>query len=183
MAAAERVPPAAKQVQCPGLRPGVGHLPASPVQPDGPIQLAAPVPPGFKPVAVVRCITVTSDTHGGFRLSERKEAAVTGLSRLLAALREPSAPKPKGPLPACMAPANSGQWLVLVSATGQVVRPLLPVGLCGEPIEPVLASLKSLHWITLSTAVAPGGIIRPPLHGGPIHDITPAITAVQAGAQ
>ena len=169
-------------MECPAAGTGAGHLPTLPVQPDGPIQAAEPVPPGFKAVAVVRCITVISDAHGGFRLGERKEAAVTGLGRLLAALREPSTPKPRGPLPACLAPANSGTWFVLVSATGQIVRPLLPVGLCGEPIAPVLESLNSLRWITLSIVSGPGSI-RPPLHGGPIHDITPAITAVQAGAQ
>jgi hypothetical protein len=119
---------------------------------------------------------VTSVSHGVIRIEQRREAAIAGLSRLVAALRELSAPRPKGPLPACMVPVTSRPWFVLVSATGQVIYPLLPLGLCGEPIGPVLSSLNSLHWITLGTVALHPLPIRPPLHGGPVHDITPAIT-------
>ena len=181
-AAVARVPSVARRVQCPVLMAQIGHLPDSPVQPLGPVEPAESVPPGFKPVAVVQCVTAISVKSGSFRLAQRKQAAVTGLGSLLAALRKPSTPRPKGALPACMVPANSGPWFVLVSATGQVIRPLVPVGLCGGPVPAVLASLHSLHWITLSTTSLPGGTVRPPLHGGPVHDITPAITAPQAGS-
>ena len=144
------------------------------------VEPAEPVPAGFRPVAVVECVTVTSLGHGGVLTYQRRQAAVTGLGRLLAALREPSTPRSRGLLPACMVPGTSQLWFVLVSASGEVIRPAVPVGLCGEPIEPVLASLNSLHWITLGIVRLP--VLRLPLHGGPVHDITPGITAVQAGS-
>jgi hypothetical protein len=71
---------------------------------------------------------------------------------------------------------------VLVSASGQVIRPVVPVGICGQPAAAVLASLKSLRWISLGTANLPGGPLRPLLHGGLVHvgtpriDISPATT-------
>jgi hypothetical protein len=181
------VPAAARRVQCPGVippvrLPGSAHQdvvvqPHASVQPNGPVRLAEPIPAGFRPVAVVRCVTVTSVKHGVIRIDQRREAAIAGLSRLVAALREPSTSQPKGPLPACMVPVNSWPWFVLVSASGQVVYPLLPLGLCGEPMGSVLASLNSLHWITLSTVALHPVPMRPPLHGGPVHVITPGITA------
>jgi hypothetical protein len=160
----------------------LGHLPGSvqpngTVQPNGPVQPGEPIPAGFKPVAVVECVRVTSVNHGVIRIEERRQAAVAGLGRLLAALREPSHPQPKGVLlPACLTPiVYSWPWFVLVSATGQVIHPVVPVGICGQPAPEVLASLKSLHWITLGTTPLPTGPLRPPLHGGPVHDGTPRI--------
>lgn len=181
------VPAAARRVQCPAVilpvrlpgsaRQYVSVQPHGSVQPDGPVQLAEPIPAGFRPVAVVRCVTVTSVSHGVFRIDQRRQAAIAGLSRLVAALREPSAQRPKAPLPACIVPLTSRPWFVLVSATGHVIYPLMTLGLCREPIGPVLAVLNSLHWITLSTTALRPEPIRPPLHGGPVQDITPAITA------
>jgi hypothetical protein len=156
--------------------------PITPVQPKDPYEPTEPVPAGFKPVAVVECVWVTSVNHGVFRIEERRQAAVAGLGRLLAALRERSHPQPKAALPACLTPTYSRPWFVLVSATGQAIRPAIPVGLCGLPAPAVLASLKSLHWISLGTVNLPWGPLRPPLHGGPIHvgppriDISPATT-------
>jgi hypothetical protein len=181
------VPPAARRVTCPVVMSPLGHLPGSvqpydPVQPKGPYEPVEPIPAGFKPVAVVECVWVTSVNHGVIGIDERRQAAVTGLARLLAALREPSHPQPKGTLPACMTPMYSWPWFVLVSASGQVIRPVVPVGTCGLPAAAVLASLKSLHWISLGTASLPGGALHPPLHGGPVHvgtpriDISPATT-------
>ena len=184
-ASSTAVPAAARRVQCPDIIPpvrlpdsarqSISVQPHATVQPDGPVQLAEPIPAGFRPVAVVRCVTVASVKHGVIRIDQRREAAIAGLSRLEVALREPSTPRPKGPMPACMAPVTARPWFVLVSATGQVIDPLLPLGLCGLPIGPVLASLNSLHWITLGTvALHP---LHPPLDGRPVLDITPAITA------
>jgi hypothetical protein len=179
---AAAVPAAARRVQCPVVMAPLGRLP-DPGQPNGPVQAVEPIPAGFKPVAVVECVRVTSVSHGVIRIEERRQAAIAGLGRLVAALREPSHPQPKAVLPACMTPVYSWPWFVLVSATGQVIHPVLPVGLCGLPAPEVLASLKSLHWITLGTARLPGGPLRPLLHGGPVHagtpriDISPATTA------
>jgi hypothetical protein len=151
--------------------------PDGPIQPNGPVQPAEPIPAGFRPVAVVECVRAASVDHRVIRIEERRQVAISGLGRLLAALRKPSTPRPKGALPACMAPAYAWPWFVLVSATGEIIHPVVPVGLCEEPIEPVLASLNSLHWITLSTVrLAPAPFLHP-MHAGPVHDITPAITA------
>jgi hypothetical protein len=176
---AAAIPPAARRVQCPAVIEPLVPVPESakgggPVRFNGPIQPAGPIPAGFKPVAVVECVTVSSVNHGIVRIEERRRVAVAGLGRLLAALREPSTPRPKGVLPACMVPVRSWPWLALVSATGQIVHPVVSAGLCGLPSAPVLASLNSLHWITLGTVSLPIGPLRPPLHGGPVHVGTPA---------
>jgi hypothetical protein len=160
----------------------LGRLPDS-VQLNGADEAVEPIPAGFKPAAVVECVRVTSVSHGVIRIEERRQAAIAGLGRLVAALREPSHPQPKGVLPACLTPVYSWPWFVLVSASGQVIHPVLPVGLCGQPAPEVLASLKALHWITLGTARLPGGPLKPLLHAGPVHagppriDISPATTA------
>ena len=120
---------------------------------------------------------MASVKHGVIRIDQRREAAIAGLSRLVAALRKPSTVRPRGPLPACMVPVTARPWFVLVGATGQVIYPIVPLGLCGAPIGSVLASLNSLHWITLGTVALHPLPIRPPLHSGPVLDITPAITA------
>jgi len=90
---------------------------------------------------VVECVTVASVRHGVVRIDQRRQAAIAGLGRLLTALRERPAPRLKGPQPACMVPVTARPWFVLVSTTGLVIHPVVPVGLCGEPIGPVLASL------------------------------------------
>ncbi len=139
------VPTAVRRVRCPAVSaPALGQPGAA-----GP---AEPIPAGFRPVAVVECVTITSVRHGVVRTEQRRQAAVTGLGGLLAALREP-ATRAKGPLPACIVPSAAVPWFVLIGAYGQVLRPAVPAGLCGEPIEPVLASLHSLHWITLGTVI------------------------------
>jgi hypothetical protein len=154
-------------VQCPAVIGPLVPLPDS-SKGGGPVLPAGPIPAGFKPAAVVECVTVSSINHGIVRIEDRRRVAVTGLGRLLTALRKPSTPRPRGVLPACMVPVRSWPWFVLVSASGQVVHPVVPVGLCGMPSEAVLASLNSLHWITLSPVRLPIGPLRPPLRGGPV---------------
>lgn len=180
------VPRVARRVQCPAVfpvvrlpdiaQPYVSVQPNSQVQPDGPGQAMEPIPAGFRPVAVVECVTVTSLHHGVFRTERVRRAAVTGLGRLLAELRKPTEPRPREPLQTCLVPATSWPWFVLVGASGQVIRPVTPVGLCGQPLEPLLADLNSLHWIRLGTIGLRPVMVAPPLHGGPVHDITPGIT-------
>lgn len=159
------VPAAVRQVRCPAVSaPALGQPGAA-----GP---AEPIPAGFRPAAVVECVTITSVRHGVVRTEQRRQAAVTGLGGLLAALREPAS-RAKGPLPACIVPAAAVPWFVLVGVDGQAVRPAVPASLCGEPIDPVLASLHSLRWITLGTVILPPVPARPPLHGGPAHVVKP----------
>jgi len=147
-AALASVPAPARQVRCPAGIPGPASLTA-------PGQQALSIPTGFTLVAVVRCVRVVVRVPGrGMWLAEKRQAAVTGLARLMTALREPSAPhNSKGPIPQCLAPYTVLPWFVLVSRDGQVIRPRVPVNVCRLPIEAVLASLNSMHWITLSTTL------------------------------
>jgi|SRR5215469_501917 len=152
---------AARRVKCPAIDTGVAGLP-------GRGQRTLPIPAGFKPVAVVECVRIPAIAPvAGTRIVEVRRVAVTSLGRLVAALRLPSTPRRRGILPACLAPISNLPWLVLIGPDDQLVRPRVPVGLCGLPIVPVLASLSSVHWRTLgSTNGSPiGG--RLPASGQP----------------
>jgi hypothetical protein len=173
------VPPAAKRVPCPGVMPPL-RLPGlvqsgGAVQPNGPIQPEEPIPPGFRPAAVVECVTVAAVHHGVVRIEERRQAAIAGLGRLMTALRHPYHPQLKVEAPTCMRPAVPWPWFVLVGANGRVIHPIMPVGICGQPAPGVRDALNSLHWIPLGTVWLRPIPFRPPMHGGPIHDITPGI--------
>lgn len=122
-------------------------------------QPGEPIPPGFRPVAVVECVRlpVIVPVTGG-PIVEKRRVAFDGLGRLLKALRMPSTARRRGLVPACLTPiANLLPWLVLIGPDDQLVHPRIPVGLCGLPIVPVLASLSSMHWQTLGTTVVGGG--------------------------
>jgi hypothetical protein len=117
------------------------------------------IPAGFQAIAVVRCIPTgaVGPAQGGFA-NARKEVAVTGLGPLVAALREPSARHVHPGLGVgCPVPALSGVRLMLVSASGAVIYPRIPITSCGVPIQPVTASLGALHWIELSTPAGNAG--------------------------
>jgi hypothetical protein len=179
-AAAATVPAAARQVLCP-----LASLPAQ----HAPTEL---VPAGFAAVAVVDCVHVpAAGPSTGLGTEEKREVAVSGLAALLTALRLPSAPR-RSPLPACLVTGAGIPQLTLIGRNGQVIHPTVPTSACGLPIEQVLASLTALHWISLG--VTPGGPVipqtavsplpaagqpsipstgRPPLHGGPVHRLTP----------
>lgn len=137
----------ARRVQCP---PGGAGVPGPP----GRFQPGEPIPAGFKPLAVVECvrIPVIVPVTGG-PIVELRRVAFTGLGRLVAALRLPSTPRRRGLVPACLAPIASLPWLMLIGPGDQLVHPRIPLGICGQPIVPVLASLSSLHWQTLGTTV------------------------------
>jgi hypothetical protein len=134
-------------VTCPPDGAGLRGVP-------GRIQPGQPIPAGFMPVAVVECvrIPVLVPVTGG-PIVEKRRVAVAGLSRLLAALRLPPTPRRRGLVPACLAPIANLPWLVLIGPHDELVHPRIPTGLCGLPIVPVLASLSSLHWLTLGTTV------------------------------
>jgi hypothetical protein len=118
----------------------------------GRFQPGEPIPAGFRPVAVVECVRlpVIVPVTGG-PIVERRRVAFDGLGRLVKALRMPSTPRRRGLVPACLAPIANLPWLMLIGHGDQLVHPRIPVGLCGLPIVPVLASLSSMHWQTLGT--------------------------------
>jgi hypothetical protein len=117
-------------------------------------QPGEPIPAGFRPVAVVECvrIPVIVPVTGG-PIVEKRRVAFDGLGRLLKALRLPSTRRSRGLIPACLAPMANIPWLMLIGPHDQLIHPRIPIGLCGLPIVPVLATLSSLHWRTLGTSV------------------------------
>jgi hypothetical protein len=114
--------------------------------------LGQAIPAGFKPVAAVLCVPDSStQSSSGPPADVRKEIAVSGLGPLLAALLQPSAaPSGSSPAPRCLAPATQVFQLALVDAAGTVIDPLIPVTVCGGPIEPVVASIAALDWTVVS---------------------------------
>ncbi len=106
------------------------------------------VPAGFTPVAAVECSPeIVFTTSGRPPIRPVKQVAVSGLARLVAALR--SRPVPTGPNVICAAQAVIMPWFVLVSGNGQVILPRVPAGQCGEPSSRLLASLAALRWVTV----------------------------------
>lgn len=165
---------AARRVKCPADGSRVINVP-------GRSQPAEPIPAGFRAAAVVECVRVPVMVPiAGTPIVELRRVAVAGLGRLLAALRLPSTPRSRGLLQACLTPVAALPSIVLIGADDQLVRPRVPIGLCGEPIVPVLASLASLHWRTLSATkgVSIGPQLR--VQGSPVPNMTPAISGPQS---
>jgi hypothetical protein len=165
----------ARRVKCPALDGAMS--------PWGGSLRARPIPAGFRPVAVIECIRVPAIVPvDGPQPVEMRRVAVSGLGRLVAALRLPSTPRSRGLVPACLVPDLALPWLVFIGPGDHLLHPRVPIGACGLPIVPVLVSLRSLHWKTLSTTtrvpVDPG--LR--VSGSPFPNITPAVTAANPGA-
>ncbi|HYZ57376.1 MAG TPA: hypothetical protein VE733_28265 [Streptosporangiaceae bacterium] len=133
------IPAQALRVACPSDSSKAGrHAAAQPAQ---------RIPAGFMPIAVVQCSPAVVSVNGP-QAAAVKEVAVSGLGRLVAALRAPSVRM--RPDVICPAQAIYIPWFVLVGKNGQVIRPKVPHGDCGEPLAPVLASLNALHWVKAS---------------------------------
>jgi hypothetical protein len=131
------MPAQALRVACPGSKTAAARRSA-----DLPEQ---PIPPGFAPAAVVLCNpAIVFLNHNGRNVPEIRRVATMGLGALMRALRAPSAP-PNSHV-ACLLQATYIAWFVLVGRNGQIVRPKIPVTVCGEPRPAVIASLNRLHW-------------------------------------
>lgn len=166
---------AARRVKCPSLVSGIS--------PRGRYLRAKPIPAGFRPLAVVECIRVPGIVPvDGPEPGELRRVAVSGLSRLVAALRLPATPRTRGLVPACLMPVDrASPWIVFIGPGDHLLRPRIPTGACGLPIVPVQVALNSLHWQTLSpTQRMP--VSPRPVNGSPFPNINPAITAAQPGA-
>lgn len=118
------VPPAALAVTC----PLAGHQ-------------NQPIPAGFEPVAVVRCVLVSIQPT-----EYRREIAASSLGPLLTALLARSSTTTKR----CLMPLMNVPRLALAGANGQVIEPAIPRNICGGPSMAVVASLKALHWTTVN---------------------------------
>jgi hypothetical protein len=151
-------------------------------------QPGQPVPAGFRPVAVVECVAPGPVGTGYTGTMQRRRAAVTRLSGLIAALRDAEAhPPAPGSLTLCL-PRPGTLWFVLVGKDGRLIQPQVPVGYCSPAGQAVLTDLSSLTWITLGVTVVPpvvtqdgalpGGVLAPaPRCLCPMRVLTPQLAA------
>lgn len=110
--------------------PAIGKLRSAPPR--------TQLPQGFRIVAVVRCTTIA---HGAQR-------ADTKLTDLTNALREPSQIPVPGEQVVCAAIGLQIPVFGLVGADGSVIRPQLPLTVCGMPMPNVMSALNGLPWTT-----------------------------------
>lgn len=136
------IPAQALRVACPNTGGKAGRQAAA--------LPAAPVPAGFVPAAVVVCTPAIVLVNGGASAAPVRKIAVTGLGRLVAALRAPTPRLPPGTV--CATQLVYLPWFVLVGENGQVIRPKIPLGPCGELSAAVMHSLDALHWAAVSTS-------------------------------
>jgi hypothetical protein len=81
----------------------------------------------------------------------RLEAAVSNLCPLLTALLSPASTVGSfTAAPPCPMPTVDLFQLALVGANGQVIKPSIPVSVCGRPSQAVVASLAALTWATVN---------------------------------
>ena len=105
--------------------------------------------PAFKPVLVVRCYPKAHGVPGrGLWRYQVKQKADHHLAAFIAALRRASVPTPAGTM--CLAVGYLDPSFVLVDRGGRVVRPSLPVKVCGQPFQAAIADLAHLPWVTVS---------------------------------
>jgi len=122
------------------------------------------MPALFVPVAVERCVTSIQTIAGkGQWETATLEKATSDLAPLIAALRHP--PVTHTPETFCPALAMLPPQIVLISASGQELIPVLPVTGCGLVQSAVLAAIAVMPWQPVSVRL-----------------IAPVPTAVQSGA-
>jgi hypothetical protein len=103
------------------------------------------MPELFVPVAAERCVTSIQKIAGkGQWEIATLEKATSDLTPLIAALRHP--PVTHTPDTFCPALAMLPPEIVLISASGQELIPLLPVTGCGLVQSAVLAAVAALPW-------------------------------------
>jgi hypothetical protein len=116
----------------------------------------------FVPVAAERCVTgVETITGKGQWETATLEKATSDLAPLMAALRQPRGVHT--PDTFCPELAMLPPQIVLLSASGQELVPLLPVTGCGLVQSAVLSAIAALHWQPVSVRlVAPVTPAVPP---------------------
>jgi hypothetical protein len=111
---------------------------------------SGPLPASFRPVAVIRCVTIPGK---GGRLVATMQRADKNLTALISALRRPSARMHPGII--CPAFLVSVPPIVLISGNGSMISPKIPVNECGEVQQQVIAALATLPWKTVSVRLLP----------------------------
>jgi hypothetical protein len=137
------IPALARRLTCPSRSPV-----ASPVA-------GSRVPAGFRAAAVVECISLSGQApESGSQAGYRKFVAVAGLDGLVAAVRSVQAGPATGQL--CLSRPDL-PWFVLISRSGQVLRPALLDLRCGARPDRLQTTLAALPWISLGLARIPAG--------------------------
>ena len=136
------IPALARRLTCPSRSPV-----ASPVA-------GSRVPAGFRAAAVVECISLSGQApESGSQAGYRKFVAVAGLDGLVAAVRSVQAgPPATGQL--CLSRPDL-PWFVLISRSGQVLRPALLDLRCGARPDRLQTTLAALPWISLGLVKMP----------------------------
>lgn len=112
--------------------------------------VGVPLPARFVVTAALRCIESDQMVPGhGLWQFELRQVTRHGLARLATALRRPSVRPPSGL--ACAVPGFFVPPFVLLGANGQMIYPKLPTGECGNPLPQVLAAVRALRWVTVSS--------------------------------
>jgi hypothetical protein len=134
--------PEPRDAQCPATSadPAVAKLKANPAE--------IPLPAGFHPVRVVRCVSESHMISGdGEWQYVDAQTADSALAPFLAALKLPSETPPAGNY-ACTAVGILIPPFALVDASGAIVHPKLPMSYCNAPLPQVLNTLRDLPWRT-----------------------------------
>jgi hypothetical protein len=110
---------------------------------------SASLPVSFVPVSVERCVNGAQTIPGkGLWTTATLQRADSGLAGLVNALRQPPATRRPGTV--CPAVAVIPPQVVLISADGQKLIPLLPASGCGLTQSQVLLALNALRWQPVS---------------------------------
>jgi hypothetical protein len=135
---------------------------------------SASLPVSFVPVSVERCVNGAQVIPGkGLWTTATLQRSDSGLAGLVNALRQPPATRRPGTV--CPAVAVIPPQVVLISADGKKLIPLLPASGCGLTQSQVLLALNALRWQPVSVrliAKIPGVSARvtsPAIPGTPLH--------------
>lgn len=110
---------------------------------------SASLPVSFVPVKVERCVNGAETIPGkGLWATATLQQANGDLAALISALRQPSTGHKPGTV--CPALAEIPPAVLLISGTGQMLIPRLPVSGCGITSSQVLLALETLHWQPVS---------------------------------
>jgi hypothetical protein len=108
-------------------------------------QASEPLPATFLAHSAVLCGLTIVLVHGSGPVVSTEWVADHGLAPLVAALRRPSARPSPGTI--CPAQLVAVPQLFLINTAGQVIRPVIPTGACGQPQPQVLDALQHVPWV------------------------------------
>lgn len=110
-----------------------------------PKQPYRPLPAGFVAEVAVLCDPVARKVNGVSRIVLLRQVAAHGLAPLIKALRRPSAKPSPGLI--CARLVFFVPLLYLIDHDGDIVRPKIPSGSCGQPQPQFLDALRLVPWV------------------------------------